>query len=424
MGHVIDRGGLRPDSAKIEAILKLPEPTDVIGVRAFLGAVNYYRRFVKSMRELRYPLDCLLKGDKPFRWTEECRTAFEKFKAVLSSDLLLTHYDPRQDIIVSADASSIGLGATISHKYADGSVRVVQHASRALTKTEQAYSQIDREALAIVFAITKFHKMIFGRRFLLQTDHKPLLKIFGSKKGIPAYTANRLQRFADNDLAYVAVNALSIFPLLFNEVAEATQRDYLLRNVKNYIVNGWPKKMEHGSELASFYRRREWLSNVKGCILFGERVVIPRILQKRCLMQLHKGHPGIVRMKAIARSYVYWPHMDEDIIETVGTCTRDGFRGSHPRFRSGSGKYDTDSDSREKESLVPPESSGIVRNRRNRPESSESSESSGIVRNRLKSSGIVRNRRNRPESSEQSELTGIGWNRPESTGIVRNRAES
>lgn len=56
----------------------------------------------------------------------------------------------------------------------------------------------------------------------------------------------------DNDLAYVAVNALSIFPLLFNEVAEATQRDYLLRNVKNYIVNGWPKTMEHGSELATF----------------------------------------------------------------------------------------------------------------------------------------------------------------------------
>ena len=79
--------------------------------------------------------------------------------------------------------------------------------------------------------------------------------------------------------------------------------------------------MEHGSEPASFYRRREWLSNVKGCIFFGERVVIPRVLQKRCLMQLHKGHPGIVRMKAIARSYVYWPHMDEDIIETVGTCT-------------------------------------------------------------------------------------------------------
>uniref|UniRef100_A0AAG5DP56 RNA-directed DNA polymerase n=1 Tax=Anopheles atroparvus TaxID=41427 RepID=A0AAG5DP56_ANOAO len=365
LGHIIDRRGLRPDSAKIEAILKLPEPTDVTGVRAFLGAVNYYGRFVKGMRELRYPLDCLLKGDKPFRWTEECRAAFEKFKAVLSSDLLLTHYDPRQEIIVSADASSIGLGATISHKYTDGSVRVVQHASRALSNTEQAYSQIDREALAIIYAITKFRKMIFGRRFVLQTDHKPLLRIFGSKKGIPTYTANRLQRFAltllaydfdikyvrteefggadilsrlianhnkpepeciiasietDDDLAYVAVNALNVFPLSFNEVAEATQRDVSLRNVGKYIVNGWPKAVQYGSELASFYSRRECLSNVKGCILFGERVVIPRILQKRCLAQLHKGHPGIVRMKAIARSYVYWPNMDEDIVEAVATC--------------------------------------------------------------------------------------------------------
>ena len=79
---------------------------------------------------------------------------------------------------------------------------MVQHASRALTKTEEGYSQIDREGLAIIFAVTKFLKMIFGRRFQLQTDHRPLLRIFGSKKGIPVYTANRLQRFALTLLSY------------------------------------------------------------------------------------------------------------------------------------------------------------------------------------------------------------------------------
>lgn len=73
---------------------------------------------------------------------------------------------------------------------------MVQHASRALAPAERNYSQIDREGLAIIFALTRFHRMIFGRKFLLQTDHAPLLRDFGSKKGIPVYTANRLQRWA------------------------------------------------------------------------------------------------------------------------------------------------------------------------------------------------------------------------------------
>ncbi|XP_052888524.1 uncharacterized protein K02A2.6-like [Anopheles moucheti] len=196
LGYIVDRQGLRPNPAKIEAILNLPAPTDVSGVRSFLGAINYYGKFVPNMRNLRYPLDNLLKNDGKFTWNQQCENVFRKFKQVLSSNLLLTHYDPAADIIVAADASSVGLGATISHKFPDGSVKVVQHASRALSKAEQNYSQIDREGLAIVFAVTKFHKMLYGRHFNLQTDHRPLLRIFGSKKGIPVYTANRLQRFA------------------------------------------------------------------------------------------------------------------------------------------------------------------------------------------------------------------------------------
>ncbi|XP_058817025.1 uncharacterized protein K02A2.6-like [Topomyia yanbarensis] len=120
VGHIVDSRGLRPDPAKIEVISKLPPPTDVSGVRSFLGAINYYGKFVPNMCKLRYPLDNLLKDDAKFQWTDECQRAFEHFKQILSSDLLLTHYDPKREIIVSADASSIGLGATISHKFPDG----------------------------------------------------------------------------------------------------------------------------------------------------------------------------------------------------------------------------------------------------------------------------------------------------------------
>ncbi|XP_052891252.1 uncharacterized protein K02A2.6-like [Anopheles moucheti] len=209
LGHIIDSRGLRPDPAKIDAIKKLPSPTDVTGVRSFIGAINFYAKFIPNMRKLRYPLDKLLLTGSAFQWTTECQKVFEQFKALLSTELLLTHYDPKRDIVVSADASSVGLGATLCHKYPDGSMKVVQHASRALSKAEFGYSQIDREGLAIIFAVTKFHRMIYGRHFTLQTDHRPLVRIFGSKKGIPTYTANRLQRFAltlqlyDMDIEYV-----------------------------------------------------------------------------------------------------------------------------------------------------------------------------------------------------------------------------
>ncbi|XP_062540765.1 uncharacterized protein K02A2.6-like [Armigeres subalbatus] len=265
VGLVIDARGLRPDPAKIEAIMKLPPPTNVSETRSFLGAINYYGKFVPNMRKLRYPLDNLLKAEAKFQWTAECQTAFEQFKRILSSDLLLTHYDPKREIIVSADASSVGLGATISHKFPDGTVKVVQHASRALTKAEQGYSQPDREGLAIVFAVTKFHKMLFGRHFRLQTDHQPLLRIFGSKKGIPVYTANRLQRFAlnlllyDFDIEYVPTHKFGNADLLsrlinqhvkpdedyviaslnleedLRAVAQSTQADPLLRTVYHHV---------------------------------------------------------------------------------------------------------------------------------------------------------------------------------------------
>ena len=106
----------------------------------------------------------------------------------------VAHYNPESDIIVASDASSHGIGACIIHKMPDGSKKPVAHASRSLLPSEKHYSQIEKEALAIIFAVLKFHRYLHGRFLKLQTDHKSLLTIFGSKKGLPVYTANRLLR--------------------------------------------------------------------------------------------------------------------------------------------------------------------------------------------------------------------------------------
>ena len=156
---------------------------------------------IKNMQNLRGSLNELLKKDKPWLWTPECHESFEKIKKTLTSDLSFDRYDPTLDIIVASDASSYGIDACILHKLTDGSRKAVAHASRSLQPPEKQYSQIEKEALGIIFAVTKFHIYLLGRRFILQTDHKPLV-IFGSKKGLPVYTANRLLRWGTILLNY------------------------------------------------------------------------------------------------------------------------------------------------------------------------------------------------------------------------------
>ena len=110
-------------------------------------------------------------------------------------DLFPTHFDSNLELIVACDTSSYGIGVCILHKMPDGTNKPIIHASRTLLPTETNYSQIEKEALGIIFAITKFHRYLHCQHFVFQTDHKPLLTIFGSKKGLPTHTANRLQRW-------------------------------------------------------------------------------------------------------------------------------------------------------------------------------------------------------------------------------------
>ena len=107
-------------------------------------------------------------------------------------DTVLAHFDPTLPIGISCDASEVGLGVVLFHRYQDGSERPIANTSKTLTETQHHYSEIQKEALAIVFALNKFHQFLYGRKFILVTDHKPLLALFGPSKATPALAANRL----------------------------------------------------------------------------------------------------------------------------------------------------------------------------------------------------------------------------------------
>ncbi|XP_060542399.1 uncharacterized protein K02A2.6-like [Pantherophis guttatus] len=115
------------------------------------------------------------------------------------------------------------------------------------------------------------------------------------------------------------IDAAASCPVSSADVAVHTQKDPTLCQVKSWILRGWPSEKTE-ERFSPFARKQKELSTIKGCLLWGDRVLIPSTLQRRTLETLHKGHPGIVRMKALARSYVWWPSMDRDIEQWVSRC--------------------------------------------------------------------------------------------------------
>ena len=170
-GHEIDREGLHKTQEKIEAVVSAPRPENVSQLRSFLGLVNYYNRFLPNASTVLHPLHQLLEQNSEWQWTEQCEQAFTEAKRMITSEQVLTHYDLALPVRLACDASPTGIGAVLSHVMPDGSERPVAFASRS-------YAQIDKEALSIVWGVKRFHVYLYGGRFTLITDHKPLTAIF------------------------------------------------------------------------------------------------------------------------------------------------------------------------------------------------------------------------------------------------------
>ena len=195
LGHVINKKGLFKDKEKLDAVVKVPNPTSFTELKAFLGMVNYYGKFIPMNADLLAPLYALLK-EKNFYWNQHHEEAFKKIKEELISDRYLTHYDPTLPIKLVCDASNVGIGGVLLHVFPDGSERPISFASRVLQPAEKKYAVIQKEELAIYWSVCKFYQYLMGNNFTLYSDHKPLNALFGENKGIPTMAAGRLQRWA------------------------------------------------------------------------------------------------------------------------------------------------------------------------------------------------------------------------------------
>ena len=187
MGHLITADGLRPDPDKVSAIVDMPSPIDKQAVQRFLGMVNYVQKFAPHLSEVTKPLRDLVKNDTEFTWDEHVHgKAFTEAKKILSNTPILQYFNPTVQPVLQCDASQNGLGACLMQNG-----HPIAYASRSLTHTETNYAQIEKEMLAIVYGMEKFNTYVYGRKTLVESDHKPLEAIF--KKGLTS-APKRLQR--------------------------------------------------------------------------------------------------------------------------------------------------------------------------------------------------------------------------------------
>ena len=202
LGHRIDSEGIHATPEKLDAIANALPPSNVQELRSFLGMVNYYGKFIPNLSTILAPPNALLHKDSSWIWSQAGQSAFDACKKALMSSTVLAHYDVNLPIKVAADASAYGIGAVLSHVDPDGSERPGAFASCTLSSSERNYTQIEKEALSLIFAVKRFHQNLYGRRFTLLTDHKPLTTILGPKQGIPLLAAIRLQHWANLRAAY------------------------------------------------------------------------------------------------------------------------------------------------------------------------------------------------------------------------------
>ena len=287
------------------------------------------------------------------------RDLFQRLKMEISKTEALPYFNTSAETTLQTDASKKGLGACLIQNG-----KVVCYASRSLTKTEQNYQNLEREALGTIWGMEKFHYFLYGKEFTLETDQKPLVSIYKKhmvdisprvqrlivrsfpyqpftvvyKKGRDIPVADALSRVTPMDpednikLPIIAINMITKLVLMstfaqdnfsrkLDRIRKSTLQDNQLTRLSRYINTGFPcEKKNLPRDLQDYWNYRDTLSIENGLITCGSRIIVPHEMRAEMMQYIHEGHQGKERCLLRARNTVFWPRISYDIQELIERC--------------------------------------------------------------------------------------------------------
>ena len=304
-------------------------------LRAFLGMVQYYSKFLPDLATHLAPLHRLLQKEVKWSWGAEEETSFRLVKGMLLQDKALIHYDPELPLVLATDSSSYGLGAVLSHRTVEGEERPIVYASRSLSETEKKYLKIEKGALSLVWGVKKFQTYLEGRHFTLVIDHQALKYIMDPGKAVPVTSAARIERWClflgafsyqiefrgtkqhancdglsrlpqpqapaekPDEVEMFHTSVVEALPFTDQELRMQTRRDPMLSRVLELVQSGWEGAEVH-PELIPYAHRGAEMTMHHGILMWGSRVEVQTKLRERVLETLHEGHIGMVKMKHLS----------------------------------------------------------------------------------------------------------------------------
>ena len=356
LGRILSKEGISPLPKTMEAIQNAEEPCDKHSLRAFMGLINFYRNFIPNASLISTNLYELLKENVAFKWTDIHSEEFKALKDSLNSYTPLAFFDSNLDTptYITTDASGYGIAAVLSQIDQNGCDRPIYFLSRKLSEAERTYSATEKEFLAVLWGVERLHQYLYGRPFVIRTDHQCLKQLLcngieggsapcrvirwatrllqynysvefipGKKNTIADALSRVPHESEDSNLELYAVH-LSDFqatPLSLDEIRKETAADMELQSVIERMEIGWPDRYSQLPEtVKKYWNVRKDLSLIDGVLYRNEKVIVPAILRGRILNFAHEGHMGISKCKTRIREYFWWPGLNFDVEMKLRTC--------------------------------------------------------------------------------------------------------
>ena len=333
LGHLLSDTGLRPNPSRVECLLSKPVPKTPKQVKSFLGLCSYYRRFVPQFANIAKPLNELLRKQTKFRWSEECRRAFETLIKHITSAPCSSHPNFEKPFIITTDASIDGIGAVLSQNF-EGVEKPIAFYSRSTNNAERKYPIFDLEGLAIKCSLQKWRYYLLGYEVHVRTDNQPIIHLLKSKE-----CSGRISKYLTTIMEFNV--KFHYLPGKNNVVADYLSRSFEPNAEKEIIkcvsktkkssfanINEIKNEQSNDEYIKSIKNNAKCQVNATNGLIYkniknDSKLVVPKSLKKDFLHHFHDDlgcHEGMNRTFDRLKKHVFWPKMKSDVCNYVRNC--------------------------------------------------------------------------------------------------------